>query len=106
MIRLPDFVTKADFEWAVSEAESKKKRDFSAVEFLTVDEGLCVQIMHNGTYDDEPASIETMNRFAAENGYENDITETRLHHEIYLSDPRRTAAEKLKTVIRHPLKKK
>lgn len=106
VIRLPDFVTKADFEWAVSEAESKKKRDFSAVEFLTVDEGLCVQIMHNGTYDDEPASIETMNRFAAENGYENDITETRLHHEIYLSDPRRTAAEKLKTVIRHPLKKK
>ena len=106
VIRLPDFVTKADFDWAVSEASSKKKRDFSQAEFLTVDEGLCVQIMHIGSYDDEPASTALMDEFADMNGYRNDFESGRLHHEIYLSDPRRTAAGKLKTVIRHPLKKK
>ncbi len=106
VIRLPDFVTKEDFDWAVSEAERKKKQDFSKVEFLTIDEGLCVQMMHTGSYDDEPLSVAAMAAFIAENGYETDFESGRLHHEIYLSDPRRTAPEKLKTVIRHPLKKR
>ncbi|MDR0833244.1 MAG: GyrI-like domain-containing protein [Candidatus Symbiothrix sp.] len=105
LIRLPDFVTKADFEWAVSEATKKKKLDFSKVDFLTYDEGLCVQCMHIGSYDDEPATISSMANFATENGYEIDITESRYHHEIYLSDPRKTETAKLKTVIRHPIKK-
>ena len=105
MIRLPDFVTKAEFDWAVAEATAKKKIDYSKVEFLTYDEGECVQCMHIGPYDDEPATIETMDRFAEEMGYKIDITEERHHHEIYLSDPRRAAAERLKTVIRHPVRK-
>lgn len=104
LIRLPDFITEADFRWAVETAEKKKKLDCSSAEFLTVEEGLCVQIMHLGSYDDEPASVALMDRFLAENGYENDFSDTRLHHEIYLSDPRKTAPEKLKTVIRHPIK--
>ncbi len=99
-------MTKEDFDWAVSEAERKKKQDFSKVEFLTIDEGLCVQMMHTGSYDDEPLSVAAMAAFIAENGYETDFESGRLHHEIYLSDPRRTAPEKLKTVIRHPLKKR
>ena len=105
VIRLPDFITQADFDWAVENASKKKKIDCSLAEFLTVDEGLCVQIMHVGPYDNEPASVALMDKFLAENGYENDITATRLHHEIYLSDPRKVAPEKWKTVIRHPIKK-
>ena len=106
VIRLPDFVTKADFEWATEEATRKKKMDFSKVEFLTLEEGLCVQCMHSGSYDDEPATVAAMDKFIADNGYENDISDTRRHHEIYLSDARKVAPEKLKTVIRHPIKKK
>ena len=104
MIRLPDFVTEKDFEWAREEAEKKKKEDFSKVQFLTYDEGLCVQCMHIGAYDDEPATVEMMHDFMKAEGYELDITNKRLHHEIYLSDARRVAPEKLKTVIRHPVK--
>ena len=105
VIRLPDFVTEADFNWAVSEAAKKKKQDFSAAEFLTVNEGLCVQMMHVGAFDDEPASVEKMDAFISEQGYENDFSENRLHHEIYLSDARKVAPEKWKTVIRHPVKR-
>ena len=104
VIRLPDFITKADFDWAVQTASKKKKVDCSKAEFLTVDEGLCVQIMHIGPYDDEPASVALMDRFLGENGYENDLSDTRLHHEIYLSDARKVAPENWKTVIRHPIK--
>ena len=106
VIRLPDFITKADFDWAVQTASKKKKVDCSNAEFLTIDEGLCVQIMHIGPYDDEPASVALMDRFLEENGYENDLSATRLHHEIYLSDARKIAPENWKTVIRHPIKKK
>lgn len=106
VIRLPDFVTKVDFVWAIEEATRKKKMDFSKVEFLEIEEGLCVQCMHSGSYDDEPATIAAMDKFIADNGYENDISDTRRHHEIYLSDARKVAPEKLKTVIRHPIKKK
>lgn len=105
IIRLPDFVTKADFDWAIEEATKKKKQDFSRVEFLTYDEGLCVQCMHIGSYDDEPATVELMHKFAEDNGYKLDITDTRYHHEIYLNDPRKCDVSKLKTVIRHPVKK-
>ena len=105
VIRLPDFVTKADFEWAVEEAERKKKQDFSKVEFLTIAEGLCVQCMHIGPFDEELATIEKMDRYLMENGYRNDFSEGRLHHEIYLSDARRVAPERWKTVVRHPVKK-
>ena len=105
VIRLPDFVTKADFDWAVQEATAKKKLDFSPVEFLTVNEGLCVQCMHIGPYDDEPATVAAMDAFVQANGYANDLTDVRRHHEIYLSDVRKTVPEKLKTVIRHPIKK-
>lgn len=105
VIRLPDFVTKEDFEWAVGEAAAKKKQDFSKVEFFTYEEGLCVQCMHMGTYDEEPGAVEAMHRFMGEQGYVLDITEDRYHHEIYLSDPRRVAPEKLKTVIRHPIRR-
>ncbi len=105
LIRLPDFVTKADFEWTVREATNKKKSDFSKVEFLTYDEGLCVQCMHLGSYDDEPVTIALMQDYARQNGYALYITPARFHHEIYLSDPRKCAPEKLKTVIRHPIRK-
>ncbi|MBE5844948.1 MAG: transcriptional regulator [Butyrivibrio sp.] len=105
VIRLPDFVTKADFDWAVAEATTKKKTDFSKVEFFTYDEGLCVQCMHIGSYDDEPATVEAMHRFMEEQGYILDINEKRLHHEIYLSDARKVAPERLKTVVRHPVRK-
>ena len=105
VIRLPDFITKADFDWAASEAARKKKLDCSCAEFLTVDEGLCVQMMHLGSFDDEPASVAMMDAFIAEKGYRNDISESRLHHEIYISDPRKTPVEKRKTVIRHPIAK-
>lgn len=106
LIRLPDFVTKADFDWAVAEATQKKKTDFSKVEFLPYQEGLCVQCMHIGSYDDEPATIALMDAFLQENGYETDLSASRYHHEIYLSDARRVAPEKRKTVIRHPIKKR
>ena len=105
MIRLPDFVTEEDFRWAVSEAEKKKKQDFSPVEFFTYDEGLCVQCMHIGSYDSEPETVAKMSEYMTENGYAADFSETRLHHEIYLSDPRKCDVSKLKTVIRHPVKK-
>lgn len=106
VIRLPDFVTEDDFKWAVDEASSKKKQDFSKVEFLTYDEGVCVQCMHIGSYDNEPETVELMHKYMEENGYEPDITDSRLHHEIYLSDPRRCDESRLKTVVRHPIKKK
>ncbi len=105
VIRLPDFVTKKDFDWAVETATKKKKLDCSCAEFLSVDEGLCVQILHQGSYDDEPATVALMDAFLGEKGYVNDLSHTRLHHEIYLSDARKTPPEKLKTVIRHPIKK-
>jgi hypothetical protein len=105
VIRLPDFVTRDDFDWAVSEATVKKKTDFSRVEFLIVEEGLCVQCMHVGPYDDEPATVKLMDEYIAAEGYVNDISESRLHHEIYLSDARKTDPAKLKTVIRHPIRK-
>lgn len=105
VIRLPDFVTKADFDWAVAEAARKKKLDCSMAEFLTIDEGECVQIMHLGSFDDEPATVAIMDAYLEANGYENDFSATRLHHEIYLSDARKVAPEKWKTVIRHPIRK-
>lgn len=105
VIRLPEFITQKDFEWAVETASEKKKLDCSSAEFLTVDEGLCVQIMHIGAFDDEPQTVTLMDEYIAQNGYENNITESRLHHEIYLSDARKVAPEKWKTVIRHPIKR-
>ena len=105
VIRLPDFITKTDFEWAVENASKKKKLDCSKAEFITIDEGLCVQIMHIGPFDNEPETVAIMDAFLEENGYENDINENRLHHEIYMSDARKVAPEKWKTVIRHPIKK-
>lgn len=105
VIRLPDFVTEDDFKWAISEATVKKKQDFSKVEFLTIEEGLCVQCMHIGAYDDEPATIALMHEYMEQQGYMLDITDLRKHHEIYLSDARRVAPEKLKTVIRHPIRR-
>lgn len=105
MMRLPDFVTEDDFEWAVREATNKKKQDFSKVEFFPYDEGLCVQCMHIGSYDDEPATVALMHGYMKANGYEPDISDTRYHHEIYLSDPRKCDISKLKTVIRHPIRK-
>lgn len=104
MIRLPDFVKKDDFDRAVEQAQLKKKTDLSAAEFLTVEEGLCVQCMHIGSYDDEPRTIALMDEYIRQNGYEYDLSESRLHHEIYLSDARRVAPEKLRTVIREPIK--
>ena len=105
VIRLPDFVTRADFDWAVAEAEAKKKLDLSRAEYLTIDEGLCVQCLHVGPYDAEPATMELMHEFTAREGYVPDFGSGRLHHEIYLSDARRTAPEKLKTVIRQPVRR-
>lgn len=106
VIRLPEFVTVEEFVWATEEAAKKKKLDCSKAEFLTIDEGLCVQMMHNGSFDDEPATVDIMNRFIEENGYENDFSDSRLHHEIYLSDARKVAPEKWKTIIRHPIKRR
>ncbi len=105
LLRLPDFVTREDFAWARDEAARKKKTDFSRVVFLPYDEGLCVQCLHLGPYDEEPATVARMHAFLEERGYVPDITETRFHHEIYLSDARRTAPEKLKTVLRLPIRK-
>lgn len=105
VIRIPDFVTQKDFDWAVETAAKKKKLDCSSAEFLTIEEGLCVQMMHLGPFDDEPESVALMDAYLQENGYMNDMNEKRLHHEIYLSDARKVAPEKWKTVIRHPIKK-
>ena len=105
VLRLPDFITKADFDWAAETAAKKKKLDCSAAEFLTVDEGLCVQIMHLGSFDSEGESVAKMDEFLRANGYENDLCDARWHHEIYLFDPRRVAADRRKTVIRHPVRK-
>ena len=104
-IRLPDFITPEDVAWAVQTASAKKKLDCSAAELLRVEEGLCVQMMHHGPFDDEPETVARMDDFLRENGYENDFTDVRLHHEIYLSDARRVAPEKWKTVIRHPVRR-
>ena len=106
VIRLPDFVTKKDFEWAVQTASEKKNMDCSKAEFLTIDEGLCVQIMHHGPFDDEPDTVAIMDAYLEEQGYINDFSDKRLHHEIYLSDARKVAPERWRTVIRHPIKKK
>jgi len=105
VIRLPDFVTQSDFDWAIKEASKKKKKDFAKVVFFSYDEGLCVQCMHIGSYDNEPITVQAMRGFAIANGYEIAITPQKPHHEIYLSDPRKSAVEKLKTVIRHPIRK-
>lgn len=106
VIRLPDFVSKEDFEWAVKTAAKKKKIDCSSAGFLTVDEGLCVQMMHIGPFDEEPATVALMDEYLEENGYVTDFTDKRLHHEIYMSDARKVAPEKWRTVIRHPIRKK
>ncbi len=106
VIRLPDFIKKDDFEWAVKTSAEKKKIDCSSAEFITVNEGLCAQIMHIGAFDSESESVELMDKYLEENGYENDISDKRLHHEIYLSDARKVVPEKWKTVIRHPIRKK
>lgn len=105
VIRLPDFIEEKDVIWAAETAGRKKKLDCSSAEFLTVDEGLCVQIMHSGSFDDEPATVARMDEYIAQNGYANDLNAHRLHHEIYLSDARKVAPEKWKTVIRHPIRK-
>jgi hypothetical protein len=105
-IRLPDFVTEVDYKWSLNQTTNKKKQDFSKVEFLPIDEGLCVQCMHIGAYDDEPATLKMMHEFMEQQGYALDITSTRRHHEIYLSDARKVSPDRLKTVIRHPIKKK
>ena len=103
---LPEFITEEDFDWAVSTTTKKKKLDCSKAQFLTIEEGLCVQIMHSGPFDDEPASVALMDSYLEENGYENDFSDQRMHHEIYLSDARRTEPAKWKTVIRHPIRKR
>lgn len=103
LIRLPDFVTERNFQWAAETASKKKGIDCSKAEFMTVAEGLCVQCMHLGPYDAEPATVAKMDAYLKEAGYRNDFSHKRLHHEIYLSDARKTPPEKLKTVIRHPI---
>ena len=105
LIRLPDFIKKEDVEWAIKCATEKKKKDFSKVEFFSYNEGLCVQCMHIGSYNEEPETIQRMNEFVQESGYSIDLTDKRHHHEIYLSDPRKADINKLKTVIRQPVKK-
>ena len=104
LIRLPEFVTREEFDWAIQEASVKKQMDFSKVEFFTYHEGLCVQCMHIGPYDNEPVTVREMERYAKEQGYELDFSNQRYHHEIYLSDVRKCKPENLKTVIRQPIK--
>ena len=106
VIRLPDFVGEEDFSWAMEAAEKKKKLDCSRAYLLALDEGVCVQVLHLGSYDSEPESVARMDAYIAESGYENDMGGDRRHHEIYLSDPRKTSPEKWKTVIRHPIRRK
>ena len=105
LIRLPEFVTREAFDWAVREAAQKKGQDFSPVEFFSWEEGLCVQCMHLGPYDDEPATVRAMEEYARAQGYAPDFGPGRFHHEIYLGDARRCKPERLKTVIRHPVRK-
>lgn len=105
VIRLPDFVGEEDFRWAVTEVGKKKKHDVSAIELLTVDEGICVQMLHIGSFDTEPVSVAQMDAFIAQQGYENDFSDTRWHHEIYLSDARRVPPDRWRTIIRHPIRK-
>ena len=105
-LRVPDFVTGEVLQWAADEASRKKGTDCSDVRLMTLREGLCVQMMHVGPYDDEPASVQRMDAFVAGQGYVNDLSNERLHHEIYLSDPRKVPPERMKTVIRHPIRKK
>ncbi len=105
VIRVPDFVSEQDFDWAIDAATTKKKMDFSPVSFVEVDEGLCVQCMHVGPYDDEPATVAAMHEFAEAQGFVPDFSDVRRHHEIYLSDPRKANPAKMKTVIRHPIRK-
>lgn len=106
LIRLPDFITKEDVEWAKEQARQKKKKDYSQVEFFTYDEGLCVQCLHIGPYDDEPKTTAKMHQYMQEQGYFLDINDMRYHHEIYIRDPRKCDPSKLKTVIRHPIKER
>ncbi len=106
LIRLPNFISKKDFDWAIETVQKKKKIDCSGAEFISVKEGLCVQMMHNGPFDDEPATVEIMDKYLEDNGYENDFSDSRMHHEIYLSDARKISPDKWKTVIRHPIKKR
>ena len=105
LIRLPEFVTEAVFHWAIQEATEKKQRDFSKVEFFSWEEGLCVQCMHIGSYDDEPTTVVAMEEYATRQGYALDFSQGRFHHEIYLSDVRRCQPNKLKTVIRQPVRR-
>jgi len=105
VIRVPEFVDNDEFAWAVDAATKKKKLDFSPVRLTEIIEGLCVQCMHVGPYDDEPATVAAMHEYAAEQGYELDFSDVRRHHEIYLSDPRKANPAKMKTVVRHPVKR-
>lgn len=105
LIRLPEFVTRDAFDWAIREATEKKQQDFSPVEFFHWEEGLCVQCMHIGPYDDEPVTVAAMQQYAQKQGYVEDFGQNRFHHEIYLSDVRRCKPERLKTVVRHPVRK-
>ena len=106
MIRLPDFVSPDDVEWVKQAASMEEGVECSAVEFMPLDEGLCVQMMHIGSYDSEPETVRLMNDYLKTEGYEKDINDVRRHHEIYLSDPRKTDTSKMKTVIRHPIRKR
>ena len=106
MIRLPDFITKKDVDWAITTANAKKQKSHSQVYFFTLEEGLCVQCMHRGSFDDEPATLELIHSYIDNNDLLTDISETRRHHEIYLSDPRKCKAENIKTVLRIPVRKK
>ena len=106
VIRVPDFVTEAECAWAAEEAGRKKRLDCTGAELLTIEEGLCVQILHLGPFDSEPASIRLMEEYAAQQGFEPDFSGDRLHHEIYLTDARRVEPEKWKTVIRHPIRRR
>lgn len=103
MIRIPDFVNTEDVEWAKKEVYRKKGLDCSSLYCKSIEEGLCAQIMHIGPYDAEPESLEAIDRHIESNGYIKDITATRRHHEIYLSDPRKCRPEKMKTVLRIPI---
>lgn len=106
MIRIPDFVKREDVEWAKNEAGRKKGLDCSAIEFMTVEEGLCAQIMHTGPYDNEPETLGIVDEYLDANGYIKDISGSRRHHEIYLSDPRKSLPDKLRTVLRIPIARK
>ncbi len=106
MIRQSEFVTKEVYNWALEQLKKKKPElDYSNVKYEVLEEGICVQIMHIGSYDAERESIAKMNEYIEKNGYANDFENGRRHHEIYLGDPRKTKPENLKTVIRHPVKK-